>query len=42
LETILIIAAIIVIGGWFYEQGKHVGSKKGFGVGRDRERRRRR
>jgi len=38
---VLILLAILVFVGWkVFNYGKRLGSKKGFGVGRDRERHR--
>jgi hypothetical protein len=32
------IGAALLLGGWAYQSGKREGSRKGFGVGRDRAR----
>ncbi len=42
METIVILAVVALGGWWLIKQGKHIGSCKGFHVGRSRRRRRRR
>ena len=40
LDALLTIAIMVAAGWWFYKQGKHTGSRKGYHVGRTRQRRR--
>lgn len=42
MENIVILAVVALGGWWLYKQGKHIGSRKGYNVGRSRNRRRRR
>ena len=37
----IVVWIIVGVAYWFYRKGKRIGSRKGFGVGRDRGRRRR-
>jgi hypothetical protein len=39
-DTIIVIIVSTVFGAWIYRQGKSIGSRKGFGVGLRRGRRR--
>lgn len=41
MESLFGLAVLAAIAWWCYKSGKHVGSRKGFGVGRSRGRRRR-
>ena len=38
METLFVIGLVAVVAYWFYKAGKHVGSRKGYGVGRSRRR----
>ncbi len=38
---IIILAVLVLAGWWLYKEGKHIGSRKGFNVGRRNRRRRR-
>jgi hypothetical protein len=42
MDVVIVIVVVILIACWAYENGKKTGSKKGFHVGRERGRRRRR
>ena len=42
MESLIAIAILSVLAYWAFKTGKHEGSKKGYGVGRRHERRRRR
>ena len=39
IEAIVVLGILLGIAGWLYAAGKRTGSRKGFGVGRDRGRR---
>ena len=41
LATATCLAVVALVAWWFYKSGKRIGSRKGYGVGRSRSRRRR-
>ncbi len=41
MEDIVILAVLALGGWWLYKQGKQIGSRQGYNVGRSRGRRRR-
>lgn len=40
METLVVLGILACLGGWLYKCGKRTGSRKGYGVGRARGRRR--
>ena len=42
MENLIGLAVLAAIGWWLYKRGKRIGSRKGYGVGRSRSRRKRR
>jgi len=42
MESLIGLAVLAAIAWWIYKSGKRVGSRKGYNVGRNRNRRRRR
>ena len=38
IETLIVVGILLALGAWAYTAGKRTGSRKGFGVGRDRAR----
>ena len=42
MESLFGLAVLMVIMWWFYKEGKRIGSRKGYNIGRSRARRRRR
>ena len=42
MENLLALALLVAACWWFYKSGKRIGSRKGYNVGRSRNRRRRR
>ena len=42
MELIAVVALLALVGWWAFREGRRLGSRKGFGAGRARQRRRRR